>query len=222
VFLYLLMIVAALRIVDPLRPVLPSRETRDRPRCGGAVPGAASVRVDQPIGGSHVPRPLLVAAAAAGVQLQARAVGGPGTRRIQAQPGLHPDDAAVGPELPLLVVAAPAAVDLDHRTVSGAARVQALVAEDAELTGGGVGPLLVGAAVAVPELHLGAVGGVAVGYVEAPAGAHAPDLPGIARRRLGRRSAVRALVQGVEHRVVGLLLVAVAVEQQRVLVRAPG
>src|SRR5690606_5864581 len=71
------------------------------PPVRGAVPEAASG--GSLSRGSGVVGPLLVVAAPAGVELQPRAVAGAATHRVEAQPGLHAHDGAVGPELPLLV-----------------------------------------------------------------------------------------------------------------------
>src|SRR5690606_25250187 len=158
--------------------------------------------------------PALVVAAPAGVDLDRGAVAAAGG--VQAEAGLDADDGSVGVQGPLLVVAAPAAVDLDPGAVAGPCGVQALVAVDPELARCGVLPLLVRAAMAVPQLELRPVGRARVGHVEAPAGPDAPDRPALGGR-LGS-----AAVEGVEHRGVGGLLVAVAVEQQRRLLRAPG
>src|SRR5690606_2509366 len=164
--------------------------------------------------------PLLVVAAPAGVDLELGAVAGAGG--VEAAARLDADDGAVGVDAPLLVVAAPAGVDLHPGAVAGASGVETLVAVDADLLRGGVvGPLLVTAGVAVPELELGAVRGAGVGYVHAPVGLDAADLPVRARRGVGGRHGRRGagvparVVEGVQYGVVRGLLVAVAVEEQR-------
>src|SRR5690606_16621121 len=174
-----------------LRKDMSGRSARDRPDKGGA-------------GGVEVP--LLVVAAPAGVDLELGAVAGAGG--VEAAARLDADDGAVGVDAPLLVVAAPAGVDLHPGAVAGAACVEALVAVDADLLRGVVGPLLVTAGVAVPELELGAVRGAGVGYVHAPAGLDAADLPVRARRGVsgchGRRGpGARAVVQAEEADRVG-------------------
>src|SRR5690606_32698631 len=58
---------------------------------------------------------------------------------------------------------------------AGAVHVQALAAVHAQLTGAGGGPLLVGAAVAVPDVHLGAVGLGGAVDVQAPVRPDAPE-----------------------------------------------
>src|SRR3954468_8866544 len=127
-----------------------------------------------------VARPLLVAAAVAGPQLQQGAVGRSGAGGVQAQTGLVAGDRAVGVDRPLLVAASGAAPDVHLGAGAGAlARgVQAVAAVDPQLTGGGVRPLLVAAAVAVPQRHLGAGRLRLVRYVHAPAGADSDDRAG--------------------------------------------
>src|SRR3954453_14382971 len=101
-----------------------------------------------------VARPLLIAAAVAGPQLQQGAVGRSGAGGVQAQAGLGAGDRAVGVERPLLVAAAVATPDVDLGAGARAAArgVQAGAAVDPQFTGRGAGPLLVAAAVAVPQL----------------------------------------------------------------------
>src|SRR5215207_5696313 len=96
------------------------------------------------------------------------------------------------------------AVPNDDRCAVGRASprsVQALVAVAGQLLGAGVGPPLVRAAVAVPQLHLRAVGGRAAGNVDAAPRLAAHDLDVLLtaaaallpddRLRLGRSSALR-------------------------------
>src|SRR4051812_37377880 len=157
--------------------------TRDHQRClrGGTRETALQAVTDSPfrlwqaLSGAG---PALVAAVRAGVELDQGAVGGAARDGVEAEARLDADDGSVGVEAPFLVVGAPAAVDLDPGAVARAAGVQALVAVDPELTGGGVRPLLVGAVVAVPQLELGAVGGTAAGHVQAAARPDALDRSG--------------------------------------------
>ncbi len=138
---------------------------------------------------------------------------------------------AVPGGLPVLVGAAVVVPDQQLRTVGGLAGriVQDPAAGD---VGEGVGavavlagpPLLVGGAAAgVPHLERGAVAVLSRGLVEdASGGAHRGErVDGAGGDVLAWRAAA-GTGQGGEDGVVGGLLVAVAVEQQRVLAGAPG
>src|SRR3954451_13921218 len=122
--------------------------------------------------------PLLVRASMARPNDYLRTVRRAGTVGIQAQAGLHAGDTAVGVDVPLLVGLAVAVPDDHLRAVARPlpVGVEALVAVHLQLLAGGVGPALRGAARAVPQLHLGAVGRRAVRHVDAPAGLAAHDL----------------------------------------------
>src|SRR5690242_7031203 len=122
--------------------------------------------------------PLLVGAAVAGPEDDLRAVGRTGGVGVQAESGLHTGDGAVGVDVPLLVGLSVAVPDDDGGAVGGApvAGVEALGAIDRQLFAGRGRPALHGAAPAVVQLHLGAVRGAAVGYVDAAAGLTAHDL----------------------------------------------
>ena len=116
-------------------------------------------------------------------------------------------DGAVGVEVPLLVGAAVSVPDDDRRTVAGtgAVGVQTLVAEDHQLPAGRVGPALVTATVAIPQLDSGAVGGVGVRHVDASARTGADQVERGAGRRAARWG--DGAVQYIEHCVVGGFLV---------------
>src|SRR5205823_5882932 len=104
--------------------------------------------------------PLLVRPAVAGPDDHLGAVGGPGVVHVQAQSRLAVRDRAASVDVPLLRGSA-AAVRDDRRGAGAgpAARgVQApprVTGVDGQLACRGAGPLLVGLAVAVPDLQLG-------------------------------------------------------------------
>src|SRR5579872_1831887 len=127
--------------------------TGTRPECAVAIPPAL-----RPLHSSSKV-PLLVGAAVTGPQLHEGAVGGAGPGHIQAQPGLHAGDGAVGVESPPLVGPAVTRPDvhLGPRTGLVAVGVQAHLAAaavDGQLPRGGLGPDLVRPAVAVPDIGL--------------------------------------------------------------------
>src|SRR4051812_26296522 len=95
--------------------------------------------------GSAAQVPLLVGPAVAGPKNDLGAIGGGGTVRVQAQPGLDAGDGAVSVEIPLLVGLPVAVPDDDIGAVAGAlaVRVQALVAVHLQLLTRGVRPPLV-------------------------------------------------------------------------------
>src|SRR6185437_12371358 len=98
-------------------------------------------------------------------------VGCTSTHGIDAEPGLHSCDGAVGIHIPLLIGLTVAVPD-DHRRAVGCAgtrRVQALVPIHHQLLARGVGEQLVRAGPAVVNLQLGAVGCALIGDVETPA-----------------------------------------------------
>src|ERR1035438_6088467 len=116
--------------------------------------------------------PLLVGLAVAGPQLNQGAVARASPGHVQAQPGLHAGDGAVGVELPLLVRPAVAGPDLHlgarrGLVVEGVQALLAAAAVDGELPGGGGGPDLVAAACASPDVQLGAVDLRRVRHVQA-------------------------------------------------------
>src|SRR5438552_11308687 len=98
-------------------------------------------------------RPFLGAAPVTGLQGHRRAVGGAVPAGGQAQSGLDTGDRPVRTGVPLLVGAARAVPDDRPGTGRGAGAlgVEALAAVHLELLRGVEGPLLVGAAVAVPQ-----------------------------------------------------------------------
>src|SRR5687767_15014866 len=102
-------------------------------------------------------------------QMDHGAVGGAIAAGIQTQPRLHAGDGAIGVDVPLLIGLAIAVPDDDSGAVGSALPigVQALVAIHGQLPAGGVRPSLVAAAVAIPQLHLSAVGGTGSGHVSA-------------------------------------------------------
>src|SRR3954454_10664998 len=128
--------------------------------------------------------PLLVGAVEALPELDLGAVGGAERAGVQAEPGLHAGDGAVGVDVPLLVVLAVAVPDDRGGAVGRAASggVQTLVAVDLQLLARGDRPPLVGAAVAVPQRDLRAVGGGVARHVDAPVGLVAHDLDALRRR----------------------------------------
>src|SRR6185369_6814588 len=114
-------------------------------------------------------------AAVAGPQLQRSAVDVAGrdvaTGHVQAQAGLNAGDGAVRVQPPLLVGASVAGPDLNLGARGGlvVVRVQALGAGiDAQFARGGRSPRLVGAAVAVVDLHRRTVGLGRPVHVRAP------------------------------------------------------
>ena len=168
------------RVVRRAPDLVEVAAVRVRERAGGAVRGHAG----RAAGGVDVARaragrraggwrrrlaPLLVGLAVAGPQDDLRAVGGGGAGGVQAQPGLHTGDRAVGVDVPLLVGLTVAVPD-DHLGAVGttlAVRVQTLTAEHLQLAARRVGPGLVRLTTAVPQLHLRAVRGGGVGHIQA-------------------------------------------------------
>src|SRR5581483_10836778 len=102
---------------------------------------------------------------------------GRGAVVVQAQPGLHAGDGAVGVDVPLLVGLAVAVPDDDRGAVAGAlpASVKAIAAVHLQLLGRGQGPALARAARAVPQLDLRPIRRTRVGHVHAPAGLAADE-----------------------------------------------
>src|SRR3954470_21268924 len=130
----------------PVRPVRPPAMTS----------AAAAARANLGLVTS-APGPQLVAAAVAGPQDHRRVVGRPGAARVEAQARLDAGDGAVGVDGPLLAGLAVAV--RDARPGSLRVRgVEALAAVHLQLLSGRQRPLLVGAAVAVPQRQLAAVG----------------------------------------------------------------
>lgn len=150
--------------------------------------------------------PLLAAAAVARADPHRRSVGRTGVGGLQAQPGLHCDDRAVGVHPPLLVRAAGAGPDLHPGTGGGGMprNVQALVAVHGQLVGVRRRPLLVGPAPAVVHLQERAVGLAAAHHVETPVGGDAAQgSTGGCLRRGGdehRRQRGQSRDDGGEHR----------------------
>src|ERR1700722_7205752 len=144
------------------------------------VAGHASQPATRSPQGTLRQRPMLVAAAVAGVQDQLRAVGGVGGGIVEAFAGGRVDYLPVL-RLPLLVGAAVAGPQLDEGAVGvvGAGDVHA-AAVDGQGAVAVDGPVLRGGvAVAGPDLHLVAVGAVAVVAVHALGTAEAGhDRPG--------------------------------------------
>src|SRR3954470_19919792 len=127
--------------------------------------------------------PVLVRTARATPQLDPRPVGGPLAVGVQTEPRLRCCDRAVGVDVPLLVWLSAAVPDGRRGAVARAlADAQALVAVDNQLLSGRVGPPLVRAAVAVPQLCLRAVGRGRVVDVEAAPRLLAHDLLVAGRR----------------------------------------
>src|SRR6185295_7258768 len=151
---------------------------RERPGRGRLIRASLKDRIKRPTIGSVAEAPLLVGAAVARPKDDLCTVGGARAVRVDAQSGLDVRDGAVGVDVPLLAESAGAVPDDDHGAVgrAPAGRVQALVAVHRQLLARGIGPPLVRAAVAVPQLRLRAVGGRGAGHVHAAAGLAAHDL----------------------------------------------
>src|ERR1022692_4138884 len=127
-----------------------------------------------------LPGPLLVAAAVAGPDLHRGSVRGARAGHVQAEPGPAADDRPVGVEVPQLVGATGAGryIHPGARGRGVAGDIEALAAVDLQLAARQVGPLLVRAAVAVPDLQQGPVGRGQAGHVQAAVRADAAQHPG--------------------------------------------
>src|SRR4051812_45126653 len=89
--------------------------------CRRGGPGAATpCSWRWPARGSEAQAPLLVGAAVARPEDDLRAVGGAGAVGVEAEPGLHAGDSAVGVDVPLLVGLSVAVPD-DHLGADGGA-----------------------------------------------------------------------------------------------------
>src|SRR5687767_10881172 len=126
-------------------PAAPSFMTCRRVRSGMSLPCPSPCAASCSLEG-----PLLVGSAGAGPQLRQCAVGRRVAAHVQAESRLGAGDRAVRVQVPLLVAAAVAGPDDRRGAVGGpvAGGVEAPSGGsgvDAELTGGRVGPLLVGA-----------------------------------------------------------------------------
>src|ERR1035438_8602416 len=165
------------------------------------------------------PSPLLVAAAVAGPDLHRGSVSGARAGHVQAEPGPAADDRPVGVEVPQLVGATGAGryIHPGARGRGVAGDIEALAAVDLQFAVRQVVPLLVRAAIAVPDLQQGPVGGGEAGHVQAPVRADAAQHPGAgtgtaATTTTGVVADSPAVLEPVEPGLVGEAYGPVAVE----------
>ena len=190
-----------LAVVDDAGEVLergpPRLRLRQRAGRCPAVRRRKSTRVARP---GHA-GPLLVGAALARPEPRLRAVGLAPARGFQAQPGPHADDRAVGVHPPLLVVSAGTRPDLHRGPGRGAAApgIQALVAVHGQLAAVRQRPLLVDSTVAVPDVHVRAVGLAEALHIETAAGINTAHVAGGGRLSRAGDEQRRQRGQGRDH-----------------------
>lgn len=190
-----------LAVVDDAGEVLergpPRLRLRQRAGRGPPVGRRKSTRVARP----GQAGPLLVGAAVARPELHPRAVGLTPARDLQAQPGPHADDRAVGVHPPLLVVTAVARPDLHRGPGRGGAApdIQALVAVHGQLVAVRRRPLLVDSTVAVPDVHVRTVGLAEARHIETPAGINTAHVAGGGRLSRAGDEQRRQRGQGRNH-----------------------